>query len=139
MCTDNQAEGGREIPSLFPATIKFYNRRTGIFIHVAARRRFFSSREPHRVFHPGEKGFGDRYAAETAAERVYSIFRRLKGRKGREKEREKGRKEGLSSRARTILRGGEFVGRPLARVPAKIIHRDRGTIGERAANKLAVA
>lgn len=37
------------------------------------------------------------------------------------------------------MRGGEFVGRPLARVPAKIIHRDRRTIGERAANKLAVA
>lgn len=33
------------------------------------------------------------------------------------KERKEGRKEGLSSRARTILRGGEFVGRPLARVP----------------------
>lgn len=71
---------------------------------MAARRRFFSSREPHRVFHPGEKGFGDRYAAETAAEREASI---LDLSSIERKERKRERKEGRV----VVPREDDFAGR----------------------------
>lgn len=130
VCTDNRDERerrGRElaIPSLFPATIKFYNRRTGIFIDVAARRRFLPS------FSTGERKLSrkgrDRYRPRKLNGRRegdrYAIFRPNWKEGG----------EGISRRW-TL----SWSLRPLARVPAKII-RDTGTIGERAANKLAVA
>lgn len=105
-----QREREREIPSLYPATIKFYNRRTGIFIDVAARRRFFSSREPHRVFPSPPRWFRDRYAAEIKRPQrerectLRSIFRRrLKGKK----ERKEGRKRGRV----VVPREDDFAGR----------------------------